>query len=100
MRYDYDFLYMLRSTIIQLRAIAHAGNQIIAHSVIEELAFYLIVEESRFLLESSKPDMECDNSEDYEGWDTWIFEIFDDMDLYEKTVVGGYLLRFFIHNDG
>lgn len=74
MRYDYDFLYILLSTVTHLRAIAHMASEIIAHSVIEELALYLIVEESRFLMESA--DIEDDG-----GWDEWIFDIFDDMDL-------------------
>ncbi len=74
MRYDYDFLYIMRCTILRLRAIAHAGNEIIAHSVIEELALYLIVEESEFLMESAE-------IEDNDDWKDWIFNIFDDMDI-------------------
>ncbi len=37
MRYDYDFTYILRTTVISFRTIAPMGNQIIAHSVMEEL---------------------------------------------------------------
>ena len=81
MRYDYDFLYALRTKINSLRTTAHLGNPIIAHSVLEELTLYLIVEESRFLMESielndESSDEYCDNQ-----WDQWIFDIFDDMDL-------------------
>lgn len=37
------------------------GSPIIAHSVIEELALYLIMEESRFLMESMVFDEEQDD---------------------------------------
>ncbi len=81
MRYDYDFLYILRDTLTRFRLQAPLGNAIIAHSIIEELALYLIVEESRILMESIETDMEDDDIEGYGNWDEWIFEIFDDMDL-------------------
>ena len=75
MMYDYDFLYALYTTVIQLRTVAHAGREIVAHRVIDELALYLIVEESRFLVESKMVDDEQQDA----GWDEWIFDIFDDM---------------------
>lgn len=78
MRYDYDFLYILRDTVIRFRLQAPTGSPLIAHSVIEELALYLIVEESRFLMESFELDGDI---EAYDSWHEWIFEIFDDMDL-------------------
>jgi hypothetical protein len=81
MRYDYDFLYILRTTVTQFRLQAPKGIPIIAHSVIEELALYLIMEESRFLMESMEFDGEQDDLVDYDSWDEWIFDIFDDMDL-------------------
>ena len=77
MMYDYDFLYALYTTVIQLRTVAHAGREIVAHRVIDELALYLIVEESRFLVESKMVDDEQQDA----GWDEWIFDIFDDMDI-------------------
>lgn len=81
MRYDYDFLYILRTTVTQFRLQASKGSSMIAHSVIEELALYLIVEESRFLMESMEVDGEQDDIDDYDSWDEWIFDIFGDMDL-------------------
>ncbi len=74
MRYNYDFLYAFHCTVTQLRSIAHAGNEIVAHSVLEELALYLIVEESKLLMESADLD-------DADDWDEWIFDFFDDMDV-------------------
>ncbi|MDD4402935.1 MAG: helix-turn-helix transcriptional regulator [Desulfitobacteriaceae bacterium] len=89
MRYDYDFLYILRTTVIQFRLQAPKGSPIIAHSVIEELALYLILEESRFLMESIELDGGLD---DYESWDEWIFGIFDDMDLITFLYSDTYLI--------
>lgn len=81
MRYDYDFLYILQTTIIRFRKIAPMGIQIIAHSVMEELALYLIMEESRFLMESMNFHIESDDMDPYVDWDSWAFDIFDDMDI-------------------
>lgn len=75
MQYDYEFLYALRCAVTRFRTIAHAGNSLIAHSVLEELTLYLIVDESRFLMESAIPD------ENDDTWDGWIYDIFDDMDI-------------------
>lgn len=81
MRYDYDFLYILRSVIVRFRTIASAGNQIIAHSVMEELALYLTMQESRFFMESIDFDVASSNIESDGVWDNWAFDIFDDMDI-------------------
>jgi transcriptional regulator with XRE-family HTH domain len=77
-RYDYDFLYVLRTTITHFRNSARTGNQIIAHSVIEELALYLIMEESRLFMGIMDSDIESD---DMDSNDYWAFDIFDDMDI-------------------
>lgn len=81
MRYDYEFLYTFQSTVNRLRLIASAGGQLIAHSVLEEIALYLIVESSRILIESFEPHFKQIDSELYEYWDEWAFDLFDDMDV-------------------
>ena len=104
MRYDYEFMLALRKTLVRYRKTAHYAKQIIAHSVIEELVLYLIVEESRFLMEEMDFDINTnvdsvdndyedeDKGEDeyeveytdedyYAHWDEWAFDIFDDMDV-------------------
>lgn len=58
--------------------------QIVAHTVLEELALYLIVEQSRFLMESSNCNLE-------EYWDEWIFDLFDDMDIITCLYSDQYL---------
>jgi len=88
MRYDYNFLYILRATITHFRIIASMGNQIIAHSVIEELALYLIMEESRFFMESIDSNMESDDMDSYSNW---VFDIFGDMDIVTFLYSDQYL---------
>lgn len=73
MEYDYNFLYLLRYNVERLRKIAHHGGQIIAHSVLDELTLYLIVEESRSLFEDEY------GLDDYIF--DWVFDLFEDMDI-------------------
>lgn len=77
MRYNYDFLYNLKSTIIQLRDFVKSGQPIIAHSVIQELSLYLISEEARSYFECCNPV----NAEVDDDWFDWVFDIFDDEDI-------------------
>ena len=91
MNYDYDFLYILRSTIKHFRTIAPMGNPIIAHSVIEELALYLIMEESQFFMESMDFDTVSDDMDSGSDWDSWAFDIFDDMDIVTFLYSDTYL---------
>ncbi|MDY4771644.1 MAG: helix-turn-helix transcriptional regulator [Lachnospiraceae bacterium] len=74
MEYNYEFLYALHTLIVRFRKMAHCGTEFVAHSVLQELMMYLIVEESRFLIENSEFPIES-------GWDNWIFELFDDADI-------------------
>ena len=45
---------------------------------------YLIVEESRFLMESSDLSLQ-------DGWDEWVFDLFDDADI-ETFLYSDYYL--------
>lgn len=74
MRYDYDFIYLLNATVTQLRNRSQLPQEFLAHSVLEELALYLMVEESHFLMDEIETNIE-------EAWDEWIFDLFDDMDI-------------------
>lgn len=74
MEYNYEFLYALYTLIARFRKMARCGTEFVAHSVLQELMLYLIVEESRFLIENSELPIE-------NGWDDWIFELFDDTDI-------------------
>lgn len=81
-RYDYDFLHALLSTATTFRAQAAQSFPIVAHSVIEEIVLYMIVEESRELMEviERNPKNE-DELYEYDDWDSWAFDIFGDMDV-------------------
>ena len=82
MRYDYEFMWALRITLIRFRKISHLKNALLAHSVIEELVLYLIMEKSRALIEEMRSYSATDKDEDkYKRWDEWVYDIFDDMDL-------------------
>lgn len=81
MRYDYELLYCLKTTVVKLREMAHYGLPFKAHSVMEELVIYLFVEESKFLMESMTSDMEAYGIEDLDTWQDWIFDFFEDMDV-------------------
>jgi DNA-binding XRE family transcriptional regulator len=96
MQYDYDFLFLLQTTINRFRSIASSGLQIIAHTVIEELVLYLIMENSRFLMESivsntEQEEDELEDSDSYYDWDSWAFSLFDDMDIVTFLFSGFYV---------
>lgn len=79
-RYDFEFLYILRSTVRHFRQIAHNGSPIVAHSVMQELALYLIVDSFRSYIEN--PDIQSELHDELDGnWEEWIFEIFEDTDI-------------------
>lgn len=84
MEYDYEFLYALHALIVWFRKMAHCGTELVVHSVLEELMLYLIVEESRFLMESSDFPLE-------DGWDGWIFDLFGDTDIIRFLYSDYYL---------
>ena len=79
--YDYDFVFAFRCTVKKLRERAQKGHEMMAHSVMEELAYYLIVEEAEFLMGSLELEKKY---EDYEYWKDWIFDIFDKADIEYK----------------
>lgn len=80
-RYDYEFLYSLRVTVLHLREVAHSGKIFVAHSVMEELALYLIVDASEILIESMLKSMEDVGIDCEEDWSEWIYDLFGDCDL-------------------
>lgn len=96
MQYDYDFLYRLRATVIYYRDQASNGKSFIAHTVIDELILYLIMEESKVLIESIIPYMQSNESDPkndhlYSNWSDWPFDLFDDMDIITFLYSDWYL---------
>ncbi len=90
-RYDYDFLYQLRATVIRLKNIASRGQPFLAHSVLEELAIYLFMQESSFLMECMISDMESENVDQVDMLDEWAFDLFDDMNIVTFLFSDNYL---------
>lgn len=80
MQYNYEFLYWMKSTLLEMRMRAKRGLPMTAHSVVEELLLYLCYEESSVLIELSGGIREIDNSDTADS-EEWIFDLFDDMDI-------------------
>ena len=91
MRYDYEFLYSLRATVVKIREIAHYSNCLLAHSVMDELAIYLFAKESEFLMECMMEDMEDQHVKGLYMWQEWIFDLFEDKDI-ETFLYADYCL--------
>lgn len=77
MHYNYEFLYQMKCTLLEMRMHANNGLPIIAHSVLEELLLYLCCTESSTLIELDNNLNELQNID----WKDWIFDLFDDMDI-------------------
>lgn len=80
-RYDYEFLYLLKTEILRTIQIAHKNSTLVAHSVMQELALYLIVDASEFLMETTLDEMEEEEISGTDYWKDWIYDVFDDMDI-------------------
>ena len=86
-RYDYELLYCLKSNILLLRKQAEQDVKIIAHTVIQELALYLIAQEAEFFVECI-----CDEIGKVEFESSWVFDMFDDMDIVTCLYSNTYLV--------
>lgn len=92
MQYDYDFLYYLKTILMCYRGKAANGLELIAHTVVEELVLYLIMEESKPLMEECIiPHLQSADEDAYLDWDVWPFDLFDDMDIVTFLYCDGYL---------
>lgn len=80
MKYDYDFLYQMNCTLLELRRRAKYGSSMMAHSVMEELLIYLCNQEAMVLIEISNENNGIADSED-NYLEEWVFDLFDDMDI-------------------
>jgi len=80
-RYDYEFMFALRKTLIKFRKTAPKTENIIAHRVIDELVLYLIQEEAEPFIEEMELNLDTDAEDDFTDGRGWAFDIFDDMDI-------------------
>ena len=96
-RYDYEFLYHLKCILIRLRKQAKKGFQIIANSVAEGILLYLVMDNSRILID----DM-IFTDEDIKKicgtWEDWVFDLFDDMDVVTCLYSNWYLTEDHIYH--
>ncbi|MGC4771383.1 helix-turn-helix domain-containing protein [Micromonospora sp. DT44] len=75
-RYDYEFVYELRAAVIRLRR-RFAHGDLVAHTVLEELALYLIFEEAELLADMSPALFD----EEEDDWREWLAGILGDTDV-------------------
>lgn len=79
--YNYDFLYCLKCEIVKLQRLAKANVPLIAHSVLEELVFYMSSKEAEIFAELSPEISKCFSEEETDYLNYWVFDMFDDMDI-------------------
>lgn len=81
MEYDYTFLYsfykFVQNTINQVSS----KDSFVAHKPIDEIILYLIVNESRILMEEMENNLSVNDANDFSYRDEWIFDMFDDSDV-------------------
>lgn len=89
MRYDYEFLYQLRATVLQLTQIEAQKERFAAHTVMEELIIYMFMKEASAFMECVSLDLDSIGIDCSEDIDEWTFDIFGDDDveycLYSNT---------------
>lgn len=83
-RYNYEFLYALYTTIYKVRRKLQGNLDITAQNVLEEIAIYLMVQESEILMDMS--DLQLEND-----WKDWVFELFGDDDIITLLYSNVYL---------
>lgn len=88
MYYDYDFLYQMMCRLELMRRQAHAGNAMIAHSVLEELILYICYNEANDYIELCDINISFDENDLSEDW---VFDLFDDMDIVTFLYSNYYL---------
>lgn len=74
MEYNYEFLYLMRARLLHLRVLAKAGHDMRVHSVLDEILYLLITNESELLIES---DSRLNPEED---WKDWVLNLLYDED--------------------
>lgn len=85
-RYTYEFVFRLRTALLQYRMRAHYGNEMAAHSPAEELLVRLIRDFSFDAIEEWVPQVddrasENDKWQEMESWEEWPEDLCDDDDF-------------------
>lgn len=77
-RYNYEFIYELNLSLVNLIEKAKSDIYFVANKPIEEILLILIADEAELLMEDYIKNTTTDNNYD----NTWVYDIFDDMDAY------------------
>lgn len=91
MRYDYDFLYRMKCSLLLLRRKAKLGIPMTAHSILEELIIYLCNEEARTLIEVAVGADDNIVAKEFDDAENWVFDMFDDADIITFLYSDAYL---------
>lgn len=86
-RYDYEFVYGLKAAVDRLRQRFPHGD-LVAHTVLEELALYLIFGQAD-LLGDTDPILFDDEDDD---WREWLTRILGDLDVEFLLFTSGWVL--------
>ena len=89
MHYDYDFVYQMKCVLQSMRWRAKYGQSMMAHSVMEELLFYLCSEEASVLFELSSGINGLENDDFFS--EDWVFDLFGDEDIVSFLYTDYYL---------
>lgn len=99
MNYDYELLYRMKCSLLRYFEFAKSGTEFKAHTVLDEILLYCIMEESKYLMEETVLPYLPDNlSEEAELWESWVFDLFDDMDVVTFLYSDFYLTEEFAYH--
>jgi transcriptional regulator with XRE-family HTH domain len=87
-RYDYEFVFGLRATADELRR-RFAQGDLVAHTVLEELALYLILRQTDVLADTHPAFFDTDGDDD---WREWLAGILSDLDVEFLLFTSGWAL--------
>ncbi|MBQ8590161.1 MAG: helix-turn-helix transcriptional regulator [Firmicutes bacterium] len=91
MEYDYDFLYRMKCKLNEMRRKAKWGEELIAHSVLEELILYLCNQEAAVYMElTGGVDYLEEDEEEYDT-EEWLYDLLGDMDIVTFLYSGLYV---------
>ena len=93
MGYNYNFVYQMKCVLLQLRGRAKHRLPMTAHSILEELIIHLCNKEAQAFIEVSTSADNLADSEDFDDWEDWVFDMFGDMDIITFLYSDMYLTK-------
>ncbi len=80
-RYDYEFFYQLKYTLINLRKRAKSGEKIVLNTVLEEIVLYMCGEKADYFVKINHNCFNFDGIKDTEYYRGWIYDVIADDDV-------------------